>query len=71
MNSDIQTLQNIRLQTLQQIEDILQQPKPSYSIDGQSVQWEAYLKRLQSTVDWCDQKLSRFQPVEFITQVEL
>lgn len=32
-------------------------PKPQYSIDGQSVSWDAYRKSLQDSIDWAKKTL--------------
>ena len=68
MSSDLEQLQTIRSQALASISEITANPKPSYTVDGQSVSWNAYLRRLRQTVDWCDQKLAGEQLVEFRTQ---
>ena len=58
----------IRDQTLQMIADLTADPKPSYNVDGQTVQWTEYLKQLRATVEWCDQQMARGEPgVEEIT----
>ena len=49
----------IKTQILAVISDITAAPKPSYSIDGQTVEWSDYLKQLRSTVEWCDQQIAR------------
>ena len=41
------------------IAEMTANPKPSYNIDGQSVQWTDYLKQLRATVEWCDQQIAR------------
>ena len=66
--TDIEMLATIRSQTLTLIESLTEHPKPSYSIDGQSVSWADYLTTLRATVDWCDQKLSAGEPCEERTQ---
>ena len=54
------------------ITEITANPKPSYSIDGQSVQWTDYLKQLRLTVEWCDQQIARSEAgVEEITLATL
>ncbi|MDO4585139.1 MAG: hypothetical protein Q4D62_13675 [Planctomycetia bacterium] len=58
----------IRTQTLNIMKEITEHPKPSYSLDGQSISWETYLKQLQSTIDWCDQRLEAEERVEIRTQ---
>jgi hypothetical protein len=64
MPSDYEQIQSIKSQTLAVIADITAAPKPTYEIDGQSVSWNAYLRRLQLIVDWCDDKLAAYQPFE-------
>lgn len=39
-------------------------PKPSYSIDGQSVSWGEYLKMLQEGIKATAELLGTFDPVE-------
>lgn len=57
-------LRLIREQALARIAEITAQPKPSYRIEGQEVEWADYLRRLQQTVDWCDAKLAAAAPFE-------
>jgi hypothetical protein len=68
MSSDLEQLQTIRSQALASIAEITANQKPSYTVDGQSVSWNAYLRRLRQTVDWCDRKLAGEQLVEFRSQ---
>lgn len=65
MSAQIQTIKD---QTLQRIEEITAQPKPTYNVGGQSVNWTEYLKQLQATVDWCDQQLQTEEPFEIQAQ---
>lgn len=61
----------IRSQTLALIVEITAQPKPTYTIDGQSVSWTDYLARLQQTVDWCDRMIAREDgPVEIVSKAK-
>lgn len=64
MGSETTAIETIRDQTLTQIEQMTLDPKPSYSVDGQRVEWQAYLESLQQTVDWCERKLSDAEPFE-------
>ena len=68
MTSDKQQIEQIRSLTLQQLVDLRANPKPSYSIDGQSVSWDDYVQSLQDTVDWCDTKLADADPFEIRSQ---
>jgi len=49
----------IKTQTLSMIAEMTANPKPSYAVDGQSVQWTDYLKQLRATVEWCDQQIAK------------
>lgn len=60
-------LQTIRSQTLGIIAEITQTPKPTYTVEGQSVSWENYLKQLQDTVNWCNAGLTAEEPFEIRT----
>ena len=64
MPSDLEQLQTILSQTLALIADVTADPKPSYSIDGQTVSWADYLTKLRATVDWCERKLAGHEPFE-------
>lgn len=58
-NIDTKTqILKIKQQTLNLIESLTLQPKPSYKIEGQSVSWNEYMKQLQETVRWCDSILN-------------
>lgn len=49
------------------IAEITTEPKPSYTIDGQSVAWTVYLEQLQKTVAWCDRMIAAEEPVEVVS----
>ena len=68
MASDAEQIALIKSQTLSLIAAITANPKPTYDIDGQSVAWTEYLRRLQETVEWCDGRLAVEGPFEFSTQ---
>jgi hypothetical protein len=68
MPDDMQQLELIKQQTLTRIAEITASPKPSYTIDHQSVSWADYLVRLQATVDWCERKAAGGQPFEIRSQ---
>lgn len=67
MPDDLDALRNVRTQTLQLLADVTAQPKPTYTIDGQSVAWDAYLAQLRATLDWCDAKLAAGELFEIST----
>lgn len=39
-------------------------PKPNYSIDGQSVSWGEYLRMLTDGIKACTELLGTFEPIE-------
>jgi len=55
----------IKSQTLAVIATLTATPKPTYTIDGQSVSWAEYLDRLKRTVTWCNEQLAAESPFEF------
>ena len=62
--ADADTIRTIKSQALANIAEITASPKPTYSIDGQSVSWTQYLAELQKTIDWCDSQLADEEPFE-------
>jgi hypothetical protein len=68
MASDVEQLAIIKTQTLAIMAEITAEPKPTYTISGQTVSWAEYLKQLQQTADWCDQQLASQTPQEFQTR---
>lgn len=65
---DIETIAAIKTQTLALMAEITANPKPTYQIDGQMIAWSGYLAQLQTTVDWCNEKLSGESPFEVRSQ---
>lgn len=68
MATDAENIATIKSNTLAVIAEITTSPKPSYSIDGQSVSWGDYLAKLQNTVQWCNEQLSGEEPFEVVSQ---
>ena len=68
MPNDAEQLAAIKSQTLALIRQITTDPKPTYSIDGQTVSWCNYLAQLQSAVSWCDAQLAGLEPCEVRSQ---
>ena len=58
----------IKSQTLAQLVELRANPKPTYSIDGQTVSWTAYLRSLEDTVAWCNAQLHGLDPAEVETR---
>ncbi len=68
MPTDLQQIAAVKSQTLAILADLTADPKPTYTIDGQTVAWGEYLARLQATVDWCEKKLAGHEPFEVQSQ---
>ncbi len=68
MATEIEQIHAIRDQSLTQLKQLRESPKPSYTVDGQQVSWQQYVESLQQTIDWCDQKLAGYQPFEYRSQ---
>ncbi len=68
MPTDLQQIAAVKSQTLAILADLTAQPKPTYTVDGQTVSWGDYLARLQATVDWCEKKLAGHEPFEVQSQ---
>lgn len=64
MATDAENIATIKSQTLALITSLTLNPKPTYTIDGQTVSWGDYLKQLRDTVAWCDQQLQNTSPFE-------
>ena len=68
MAIDREQLLTIRSSALAQLAELRETPKPTYTVDGQTVSWESYARSLQDTVDWCDTKLAGDEPFEIHSQ---
>ena len=66
--SDREQIEMIRQHTLAQLIELRSNPKPTYTIDGQTMSWTQYVTGLQNTVDWCDAKLIGLEPFEVQSQ---
>lgn len=56
-------------QCLANLTTILAKPKPSYSVGGQSVSWDAYKAGLEKTIEFLRQQIQiEGGPVEFQTR---
>ncbi|MCE9555209.1 MAG: hypothetical protein K8T91_17810 [Planctomycetes bacterium] len=62
--TDQQQLETIKSLALAQLAELRAVPKPTYTLDGQTVSWESYAASLERTIDWCDQKLAALAPYE-------
>ncbi len=66
--SELDDLATIKANTLAQMAVVSAEKKPSYSVDGQSFQWQQYLEYLQRRVEWCNEQMAAVEPYEFPTQ---
>ena len=64
MPSDREQIELIKSQTLAQLVELRANPKPTYSIDGQTVSWTAYISSLEETITWCNAQLRGLEPAE-------
>jgi len=68
MPNDRTQIETIRSLALAQLVELRTSPKPTYTIDGQKVSWETYIRSVEATVDWCDAKLIGLEPFEVRSQ---
>lgn len=68
MPNDRKQIETIRGLALAQLIELRASPKPTYKIDGQTVSWEGYIKSVEATIDWCDEKLIGLDPFEVRSQ---
>jgi hypothetical protein len=68
MPNDRTQIETIRSLALAQLTELRANPKPTYTIDGQTVSWESYIRSLERSVDWCDTKLIGLDPFEIRSQ---
>lgn len=61
-----QSLETIRDDAIARLAEICADPKPKYTVDGRTIDWEGYAADLRKTIDWCNAQLSG--PVEIRTQ---
>lgn len=66
--ADADTIKTIKTQLLQIKLDLTAQPKPTYTIDGQTVQWTEYLAQVNKEIEWCDKQLAGEEPFEIHSQ---
>ena len=69
MATDAQNIATIRSNLLASLATESASPKPSYSIDGQSVDWNGYRKAITQQIKDLDELLAASQgPIEEIVQ---
>ncbi len=61
-------LQTIKANLLDRIAEITAQPKPNYSIDGQTVSWQSYMDSLFDRLDQIDRQINAAEPFEEVSR---
>lgn len=61
-------LQTIKANILARLEEITEQPKPNYSIDGQTVSWQSYFDSLMANLTRIDQQINSAEPYEEVSR---
>jgi len=65
----VDDLKTARDQLVARIVEITASPKPSYTVDGQTVSWTAYLKELREGLRQLEEEIRRAEgPFEVRTQ---
>ncbi len=70
MSTDIDKLRQIKGQILDLVAEYTVNPKPSYSLDGQSVNWTDWFQAMMARVREIDEMIAETEPFEFHTQAK-
>lgn len=70
MPTDLATLQAIKTNLLAILSDLSSNPKPSYSIDGQSVSWSEYFSMVSDQLDKINALINAENPYCIVSQVQ-
>lgn len=68
MPTNAQQLETIKANVLAILVDLTENPKPTYTIDGQTVAWADYFKTLTDQLAVIDEQLTSEDPFEIIQQ---
>jgi len=68
MATPAENLQTVYENVCKQLAEITENPKPSYMIDGQSVQWTAYLRMLTDQLETIKAAMAAETPWEVHSQ---
>lgn len=68
MPTDRERLLTIKGNLLDLIDEITAEPKPNYSIDGQSVSWQSYLDSLWAKVKEINEEINASDPFEIVSR---
>jgi hypothetical protein len=67
-SSDAASLATIRTNLLARIAEVTANPKPNYSVDGQSFSWQSYLDSLMKNLDAINAQINAESPFEIVTR---
>lgn len=56
--ADVDTLKTARSSAVARLAEVLATPKPSYNIDGQSVDWNGYVAQLRASIRELDEMIA-------------
>ncbi len=62
--ADVDTLKTIKTQVLALLEDLTANPKPTYTIDGQTISWMAYQRMLFGQLEAINKQIAAEEPFE-------
>ncbi|MBC8291475.1 MAG: hypothetical protein H8E37_14330 [Planctomycetes bacterium] len=68
MPTNAEQLETIKANVLAILVDLTENPKPTYTIDGQKVAWAEYFKTLTDQLAVIDEQLTSEDPFEIIQQ---
>lgn len=71
VSADVQRLINIRDQEIANLDAATAAPKPSYSIDGESVDWTTYTDRLLVRIEQLNKLIVARSPYFIVTRQTL
>lgn len=58
--SDLERLQAIKTNLLTAIQAATENPRPDYTVDGETYNWSSYLKSLQDQLKLVDEQLAAY-----------
>ncbi len=68
-DTTVSTLTRVRENLLAKLEEVSVNPKPNYSIDGQSVSHGDYFKNLLSSITQVNQQIAAAESFEYIEEI--
>lgn len=63
------SIATIKANALANLASITASPKPSYAVEGRTINWTEYHRELQALVKWCDEQAAADEgPYEIVSQ---